>query len=106
MSTLTILIENGYLMSSENIKSRKTSKILISILGAVVCMVFLTNLFSHKNNIFKIVRGNIELLNNSVQATRYDDAYKIKVVKDIHEYTNLDVTKVIDYYIYGGEYVI
>jgi hypothetical protein len=88
-------------MSSENTKGRKVLKTIKNSLIVVVLVVILTNFFSYKNRISRIVRGNTDLLNQSVQSASYDDAYKIKGIKDISRYTNPDGSLLIDYYCYG-----
>lgn len=88
-------------MSSENTKSRKVLKTIKNSLIMVVLIIFLTNFFSYKNRISRIVRGNTNLLNQSVQSASYDDAYKIKGIKVISRYTTLDGNHLIDYFCYG-----
>jgi len=75
-------------------------RIIISLV-IVAFAVFLINFFSYKNNIFRMVRGNTDLLNHSVYSGLYDEAYKIRGVKDISEYTTTNGNLLVDYFCYG-----
>lgn len=88
-------------MNNEDAKKRKILKrIIISIL-VVAFAVFLINFFSYKNRIYRMVRGNMDLLNHSIDSELYDEAYKIGSIKDISEYTTSYGNLVIDYFCYG-----
>jgi len=54
--------------------NKNTNKILKRIIISLVIVafaVFLINFFSYKNSIFRMVRGNTDLLNHSVYSGDY-----------------------------------
>jgi hypothetical protein len=88
-------------MSNENTGRRKIVNGVMIFVFVVGFSIFLTNFFSYKNKVFRMVKRNTDLLNHSIQSASYDAAYKIKGVKDIRAYTNSDGTPLIDYFCYG-----
>lgn len=88
-------------MNTEKTKNNKIIKRIIISFVVVVFVLFLTNFFSYRNSIFRLVKGNTELLNHSVYSGLYDEAYKLRGVKDISKYTTSDGNLLIDYFCYG-----
>lgn len=69
-------------MNNEKTNNRKILEKIIIFLVVVAFVLFLINFFSYKNSIFRMVKGNTDLLNHSVYSGLYDEAYKIRGVKD------------------------
>lgn len=96
-------------MNNEKTKNRRALKVIVISLTVVIVVSLsavgfttaLMNFISYKYRIYRMVKGNADLLNHSVQCVSYSDAYKIKGIKKISTYNTSDGSIIIDYYCYG-----
>lgn len=82
-------------------------RVLLVVLIIIMMLVIIINIlppirsFRNKNIIFKIVRENQEILNNSIKTGSYLDVLEIEGVKDVHVFTTDEGNTYIDFFCSG-----
>jgi hypothetical protein len=84
---------------NNNRKGQKGFRIVLICILVTSLFFILNN--SNQDKIIRLVKNNIEFLNESINKVDYDQIYKIKGVKMITPYDLEDNVLYIDFYCYG-----